>query len=287
MVENPSTGYHAHLYQKDGEWVARYVNESDKRWKSFTQSLSDYSKKQLVPGEKYTFSVDIYSENTGCYLHGGLHSYRKGDTNRAFNSGTYGLQPTVLNKWVRMSWTFTVHSDIDLSKDMAWYIYGYQGSVGTIYMKKPQLQRGTKATDFISQKDNDNSIANVQTQITSTSNKVATIETNLSSITSRVSSTETTLSSTTATANSALSKANSAQTTANSANSLANTANNTANANKSSISSLTTRVSTAESKLTKDSLTTTIGSYYTTSTDVNGIVTSKGYQTASQVLIYC
>ena len=592
-VENPSTGYHAHLYQKDGEWVARYVNESDKRWKSFTQSLSDYSKKQLVPGEKYTFSVDIYSENTGCYLHGGLHSYRKGDTNRAFNSGTYGLQPTVLNKWVRMSWTFTVHSDIDLSKDMAWYIYGYQGSVGTIYMKKPQLQRGTKATDFnISQEDNDNSIANVQTQITSTSNKVATIETNLnsitqrvsstestvsthttqlgtvdsrintaknsaistastdatskansalsdaksytngqittvnqtitnkvaeikattdsitqkvssteskvttiqsqvntansnidkntelakamslgkmlytdpifkngsnsirtynnsggshltvsritkpsdlptssthcieikvvgtttspgrggfyfgnlsranaifitrfiakiptgytvnfatnaigsdysgkwltsnagtgkweeyiyklkcgssgnfsttnyfylnggsdpttsnpliwylayatvsditdmdytvqdhttqitntnnkvatietnlSSITSRVSSTETTLSSTTATANSALSKANSAQTTANSANSLANTANNTANANKSSISSLTTRVSTAESKLTKDSLTTTIGSYYTTSTDVNGIVTSKGYQTASQV----
>lgn len=284
VVENPSTGYHAHLYQKDGEWVARYVNESDKRWKSFTQSLSDYSKKQLVPGEKYTFSVDIYSENTGCYLHGGLHSYRKGDTNRAFNSGTYGLQPTVLNKWVRMSWTFTVHSDIDLSKDMAWYIYGYQGSVGTIYMKKPQLQRGTKATDFnISQEDNDNSIANVQTQITSTSNKVATIETNLSSITSRVSSTETTLSSTTATANSALSKANSAQTTANSANSLANTANNTANANKSSISSLTTRVSTAESKLTKDSLTTTIGSYYTTSTDVNGIVTSKGYQTASQV----
>ena len=52
---------------------------------------------------------------------------------------------------------------------------------------------------------------------------------------------------------------------------------------KESISSLTTRVSTAESKLTKDSLTTTIGKHYTTSTDVDGIVTSKGYQTSSQV----
>ena len=49
------------------------------------------------------------------------------------------------------------------------------------------------------------------------------------------------------------------------------------------ITDLTSRVSTAESKLTKDSLTTTIGSHYTTSNDVNGIVTSKGYQTASQV----
>ena len=57
----------------------------------------------------------------------------------------------------------------------------------------------------------------------------------------------------------------------------------TANANKSNLSNLTTRVSTAESKLTKDSLTTTIGSHYTTSNDVNGLVTSKGYQTQSQV----
>ena len=44
-----------------------------------------------------------------------------------------------------------------------------------------------------------------------------------------------------------------------------------------------TRVYEAESKLTKDSLTTTIGTYYTTSSDVNGIVDSKGYATTSQV----
>ena len=50
---------------------------------------------------------------------------------------------------------------------------------------------------------------------------------------------------------------------------VANTANSTAN--------------TAISKLTKNSLTTTIGSYYTTSSQVEGQITSKKYQTESQV----
>ena len=49
------------------------------------------------------------------------------------------------------------------------------------------------------------------------------------------------------------------------------------------VTGLTTRVETAESKLTKDSLTTTIGKYYTTQSDVDSSITSKGYQTSSQV----
>lgn len=270
-VTNPSTGYHAHLYEKDGEWVARYVNESDKRWKAFSQGLSEYARRQLVPGEKYTFSVDIYSENTGCYLHGGLYSYKKGATSMNFNSGTYGLQPTTLNKWVRMSWTFTVDSGIDLSKSMSWYIYGYQGSVGTIYMKKPQLQRGTKATDFsISQEDNEKSIANVQTQVTTTSNKVATIETNLSSITQRVSSTESTVSTHTTQLGTVDSRINTAKnsainTAASDATTKANKAQtNAINSAKSYTDGQITTVNqtitnkVAEIKATTDSITSTV-----------------------------
>ena len=49
------------------------------------------------------------------------------------------------------------------------------------------------------------------------------------------------------------------------------------------MSSIESRVEKAELKLTKDKLTSTIGDYYTTSTDVNGIVTSKGYATTSQL----
>lgn len=44
-----------------------------------------------------------------------------------------------------------------------------------------------------------------------------------------------------------------------------------------------TRVAKAESKLTKDGLTTIIGSHYTTSEEVEGKITSKGYATSSEV----
>ena len=173
------------------------------------------------------------------------------------------VKPSSSNTWTYFEFQFVANGTAT-----TWTFYGVNGN--SYSLKEIQVERGTKRTDWVqSQEDIDSDISSVDSKITTVSNKVATIETNLNSITSRVSSTETTLATTTSTANNALNQAN--------------TANNTANANKSSISSLTTRMSTAESKLTKDSLTTTIGSYYTTSTDVNGIVTSKGYQTSSQV----
>ena len=55
---------------------------------------------------------------------------------------------------------------------------------------------------------------------------------------------------------------------------------NTANTN---ITNLTTRVSSAESKLTKNSLTTTIGDHYTTANKVNDLINDKGYATTSSV----
>lgn len=52
---------------------------------------------------------------------------------------------------------------------------------------------------------------------------------------------------------------------------------------ESKITSVETIAKDASSKLTADGLTTIIGKRYTSSTDVNGIVESKGYQTESQV----
>ena len=167
-VPSPSTGYHAHLYLKDGVWVGRYVNESDKRWKAFSQQFSAFAKTKIIGGQKYTFSVDVYSETAGCNLHGGLYSYKTGSTTPSFYSSQFSFTPTTLNKWIRMSWTFTVHSDINVTQNIAWYIYGYNGAVGTIYMKNPMLQKGTKATEWVASKEDTSDIAddkvNNQTQ---------------------------------------------------------------------------------------------------------------------------
>lgn len=137
-------------------------------------------------------------------------------------------------------------------------------------------EKASKYTDDTKANAVDGKVTTLQGTVTSTSKKVASLETNLSSITQRVQDTETTTGTLT-------SKVDKAQNSANSAQSTANSALGTANTNKNNITGLTTRVSTAESKLTKESLTTTIGKHYTTSSDVDGIVSSKGYQSQSQV----
>ena len=168
-----------------------------------------------------------------------------------------------------------------------------QGSTGDILVCKTARSSGSysrddwgkdnKYTDDTKANAVDSKVTTLTTTVNTTNSKVATLETNLSSITQRVSATESTTTTLNTKVNNAQSTADSATTKANNAQNTANTANSTANSNKTNISNLTTRVSTAESKLTKDSLTTTIGSHYTTSSDVNGIVTSKGYATTSQV----
>lgn len=161
-----------------------------------------------------------------------------------------------------------------------------QGSTGDVMRCKTARSSGnyvasdwekaSKYTDDTKANAVDGKVTTLQGTVTSTSKKVASLETDLNSITQRVQDTETTTGTLT-------SKVDKAQSSANSAQSTANSALNTANTNKNNITNLTTRVSTAESKLTKDSLTTTIGKHYTTSSDVDGIVSSKGYQSQSQV----
>ena len=94
-----------------------------------------------------------------------------------------------------------------------------------------------------------NATANAnKTEISNTKSKVATIETNLNGITSRVGAVETN------------------QTTVN-----------------GKVSSLETRMSTAESKITETAITNTIKKNFYTKTETDSQITSKGYQTASQV----
>ena len=86
------------------------------------------------------------------------------------------------------------------------------------------------------------------TQITTVNNKVASIQTDLNGITSRVTNTE---------------------------NNIKTTNNN--------VTSLTNRVATAESKITESAITNTVKKNFYTKTETDSQITSKGYQTASQV----
>ena len=107
----------------------------------------------------------------------------------------------------------------------------------------------TAATNAQNTANTANATANAnKTEISNTKSKVTTIETNLSGITSKVSKMET------------------AQSTTN-----------------GKVSSLETRMSTAESKITETAITNTVKKNFYTKSETDSQITSKGYQTASQV----
>ena len=109
-------------------------------------------------------------------------------------------------------------------------------------------EKASKYTDDTKANAVDGKVTTLEGIVSATTSKVAEITTNLEGITQRVSTVE------------------NKQTTVD-----------------GKVTSLQTRMQSAEQKLTKEGLTTIISNHYTNSNDVNEIVTSKGYQTHSQV----
>lgn len=149
-VAEPTKGYHAHLnITKFGFPVLELVNKNStvghsKRWLGIASGI--YQKEKLMPGCRYTFSADLMVDTAGMTIHGGVYSTKKGKTSAGFSSGSYSLTCPSLNKWQRVSYTFMLDADIDLSKPVSFYIYGYSGSEGIAHVKNVSLQLGTKGS---------------------------------------------------------------------------------------------------------------------------------------------
>lgn len=149
-VTDPTRGYHAHLnISKFGFPVLELVNKNStvghsKRWLGIASGI--YQKEKLMPGCRYTFSADLMVDTAGMTIHGGVYSTKKGKTSAGFSSGSYSLTCPSLNKWQRVSYTFMLDADIDLSKPVSFYVYGYSGSEGIAHVKNVSLQLGTKGS---------------------------------------------------------------------------------------------------------------------------------------------
>lgn len=162
-VASPTVGYHAHLNTTVfGFPVLELINRNSgfgltRRWLGIATSVHD--KTRMLPGSKYTFSADLMVDTTGMTIHGGVYSTKKDKTSAAFSSGSYSLTPTVVNRWQRVSYTFTLDADIDLSKPVSFYIYGYNGAEGTAWVRNVSLQAGTKGSWVRCQADVANDVA--------------------------------------------------------------------------------------------------------------------------------
>lgn len=216
--------------------------------------LSNYLKnnRNIIRNKYITFSIDIKTTNL---VYGkknpwiGFELSVGGTTPQWLGIGGKSVSEGTSNGYIRLTSTTKVN-DMDIT-GLALTTLA-RDCTGTVELVRWKIEIGTKATDWTpSPEDVDDSISNVQTQVTTTSNKVATIETNLNSITSRVSSTESTVT--------------------------------TINGN---VTSLQSRMTTAEQKITPTAITTTISSVITGGTgsisttqfvmDKNGLTINNG-----------
>ena len=147
-VANASSCYHAHLYNFQGENVYRYKKETE-AWLGICYSGSLL--KSIEPGGTYTFSCQLYRVSGANTSTGGLYYYQKGETSASFHSGQYNFTNKMeQGNWVDCSYTFTIPSDIDLSKYVSWYCYGATNSdpAGEFYLRRPKLEKGSIATPW-------------------------------------------------------------------------------------------------------------------------------------------
>ena len=260
-VELPEVGYHPHIDLETFRFPCIALINRNATWNMANRELSlrheiNKADEVIEPNETYVISFDAYSDTELFSFHGGLYHKVVESSNYNYHSGRMDVSIPVHNigLWKRYSFSFTTHKGIDTSQPMYLVINGHNNPEGSGYIKNIKLEKGVIISQWTpSQFDVDDSLDDVVDSMKEYTNESikelnANISIELDSITNKVSSIENTTSST-----------------------------------ASGLTSLTNRVNVAESKLNKDSLTTIIGDHYTTTETVDDIVTSKGYQTASEV----
>lgn len=209
---------------------------------------------KLEPYTKYIYWTEIMfntdvSVNNIIPLHYWLRSMPSGTTKGSV-SIVSGSGTAKANKWNKIVLQITTGSLVNGDTHIELTPFIYKNPMPeSWWMKYIKVEKGTKATDWSpAPEDVQSQIDTHTTQITTTNNKVSEIKTDLNGITSRVGTVE------------------SKQTTTD-----------------GKITGLETRMTTAESKITESAITNTVKKNFYTKTETDSQITSKGYQTASQV----
>ena len=147
-VDNPSTVYHAHLQEHEGDYVYNYHKTSNEGWLGISQSITG----RVEVNKTYTFSCELKRVSGKNYADGGLYTRANSSStsNTFVNRFSFSNFSSVTdNKWHRYSYTFTVDSSVYMTNGVYWYIYGYIGGDGEFLMRRPKLEEGSSATEWI------------------------------------------------------------------------------------------------------------------------------------------
>lgn len=147
-VGNPSTVYHAHLQEHEGDYVYNYHKTSDEGWLGISQAITG----RVEVSKTYTFSCELKRISGKNYADGGLYTKANSSStsNTFVNFFAFSKFGSITdNKWHRYSYTFTVDSSVYMTNGAYWYIYGHTGGDGEFLMRRPKLEEGSSATEWI------------------------------------------------------------------------------------------------------------------------------------------
>ena len=121
-------------------------NESDgsRHWKA----LSTEFKIGAISADEYYFSADLYATDLGTHIKFGFY-YHNSTGKLNFYAGQTKIEVNEKGRWVRLGAPLKVNDDIDLTKKVQFYIYGYNfASNAILYLKKPKVSKGRLKSDW-------------------------------------------------------------------------------------------------------------------------------------------
>lgn len=137
-IPNPKTNYHGYFNETKFSETVFEFNESNgvREWKGLPIFITNDSRYTIG---KYIFSVDVNATGLGTHLEVGFYYYNKSGM-REFHAGRSRKNITSINSWSRISLELKINDDVDFSKEMGFYIYGYGfTSNSVLYFKRPKL----------------------------------------------------------------------------------------------------------------------------------------------------
>ena len=137
-IPNPKTNYHGYFNETKFSETVFEFNESNgvREWKGLPIFITNDSRYTIG---KYIFSADVNATGLGTHLEVGFYYYNKAGV-RYFHGGLVKKAVTSVNVWSRISLELKINDDVDFSKEMGFYIYGYGfTSNSVLYFKRPKL----------------------------------------------------------------------------------------------------------------------------------------------------
>lgn len=137
-IPNPKTNYHGYFNETKFSETVFEFNESNgvREWKGLPIFITNDSRYTVG---KYIFSADVNATGLGTHLEVGFYYYNKSGM-REFHAGRARKNITSINSWSRISLELKINDDVDFSKEMGFYIYGYGfTSNSVLYFKRPKL----------------------------------------------------------------------------------------------------------------------------------------------------